>query len=163
MENMPAVHMEEQQCPLAKCWLPHMHMGEGNHSALLWRNATGKAERKRANRSLPVPNPPPTPGKSQAIQHLQVKLLRIATVTKLGDLHPKPVPPKSCRSRRAVREGKEKHLTPEDKFWNWELSNIKKLFLKIVSASTKRHQRSIHPSCQVQGTACPPLLPPSTR
>lgn len=67
-------------------------------------------EGERANRSLPVPNPPPTPGKSQAIQHLQVKLLGIATVTKLGDLHPKPVPPKSCRSCGAVREGKEKHL-----------------------------------------------------
>lgn len=26
MENMPAVHMEEQQCPLAKCWFPHMQM-----------------------------------------------------------------------------------------------------------------------------------------
>lgn len=92
---------------LPKAGFLHMRMREGNHSALLWRDATGKAERKRANRSLPVPNLPPTPGKSQAIQHLQVKLLGIAMVTKLGDLQPEPVPPKSCG---AVGEGKEKYL-----------------------------------------------------
>lgn len=110
MENMPAVHMEKQQCPLAKGWFPHMHVRGQPLCTFLERY--NKKRREKEGKPFPptVPNLPPTPGKSQAIQHLQVKLLGIAMVTKLGDLHLEPVPPKPCRSCRTVGEGKEKYL-----------------------------------------------------
>ena len=72
-EHMLATHREKQRCPPAKDWFPHLH--ERATALHFFRDATGKAEKKRANRSLPVPNPPPPLAKSQAIQHLQVKLL----------------------------------------------------------------------------------------
>lgn len=110
MENMPAVHIAETAMPTwQRLVSTYAHVrGQPLFTSLERCNRKGRG--KEGKRSLPVPNPPPTPGKSWAIQHLQVKLLRIAMVTKLGDLHPEPVPPKSCRSCGAVGEGKEKHL-----------------------------------------------------
>lgn len=117
MENMLAVCMEKQQCPLLKAGF-HICMCERATTLHFFGEMQQERQRERGQTVLSLSQIRLPLLESQAIQHLQVKLLRIATVTKLGDLHPEPMPPKSCRSCGAVAEGKEKQLKTSSGTWS---------------------------------------------